>query len=189
MDCRFRADRGRSGCPAQWRTINEQIQRQIADLVDPIDAAVVERAGGRIVLTPGDQRLLKLTYPEDFAMAELLAGGAQNTNLATRIGQGFAAGVLANGIAALFTTALGTATIALMLRSSWLLRWLNHGHQLTAIAAYRYESTAAGGPTVYMFMLIWFPVIGLLMSALGVLCTLLGRPAPEELPPVPATPR
>ena len=48
------------------------------------DAAVVERAGGRIVLTAGDPRLMKLTYPEDFAMAELLAGGAT-----TRIGQGF----------------------------------------------------------------------------------------------------
>jgi 2-C-methyl-D-erythritol 4-phosphate cytidylyltransferase/2-C-methyl-D-erythritol 2,4-cyclodiphosphate synthase len=49
------------------------------------DAAVVERAGGRIALTPGDPKLLKLTYPEDFLMAELMAGGAR----ATRIGQGF----------------------------------------------------------------------------------------------------
>ncbi len=49
------------------------------------DAAVVERAGGRIVLTAGDPRLMKLTYPEDFAMAELLARGPT----ATRIGQGF----------------------------------------------------------------------------------------------------
>jgi hypothetical protein len=106
-----------------------------------------------------------------------------------RIGQGIAAGVLANGTAALFTTALGTGTIALMLRSPWLLRWLNHGHQLTAIAAYRYENTSGGAAAVYLFMLIWFPVIGLLMSALGVLCAPLGRPAPAELPPVPATPR
>ena len=105
-----------------------------------------------------------------------------------RIGQGIAAGVLANGIAALFTTALGTGTVALMLRSAWLLRWLNHGHQLTAIAAYRYEATASSGADVYLFMLIWFPVIGLLMSLLGVACTPLGRPAPRELPPVPATP-
>jgi hypothetical protein len=42
---------------------------------------------------------------------------------------------------------------------------------------------------VYLFMLIWFPVIGLIMSALGAACTPLGRPAPRELPPVPATPR
>jgi hypothetical protein len=106
-----------------------------------------------------------------------------------RIGQGIAAGVLANGIAALFVSALGTGTIALMLRSAWLLRWLNHGHQLTAIAAFRYETYASSGAAVYLFMLIWFPVIGLAMSALGAACTPLGRPAPRELPPVPATPR
>jgi 2-C-methyl-D-erythritol 4-phosphate cytidylyltransferase/2-C-methyl-D-erythritol 2,4-cyclodiphosphate synthase len=54
------------------------------------DAAVVERAGGKIVLTAGDPRLMKLTYPEDFAMAELLAGGVpQNASGSTRIGQGF----------------------------------------------------------------------------------------------------
>lgn len=55
-----------------------------ADAEPTDDAAVVERAGGRIVMTPGDPRLMKLTYPEDFAMAELLAGGAR----ITRIGQG-----------------------------------------------------------------------------------------------------
>jgi 2-C-methyl-D-erythritol 4-phosphate cytidylyltransferase/2-C-methyl-D-erythritol 2,4-cyclodiphosphate synthase len=48
------------------------------------DAAVVERAGGRIALAPGDPMLMKLTYPEDFAMAERLAGAAR----VTRIGQG-----------------------------------------------------------------------------------------------------
>jgi 2-C-methyl-D-erythritol 4-phosphate cytidylyltransferase/2-C-methyl-D-erythritol 2,4-cyclodiphosphate synthase len=39
------------------------------------DAQVVEAAGGRIALAPGDPMLMKLTYPEDFAMAEQLAGG------------------------------------------------------------------------------------------------------------------
>jgi 2-C-methyl-D-erythritol 4-phosphate cytidylyltransferase/2-C-methyl-D-erythritol 2,4-cyclodiphosphate synthase len=48
------------------------------------DAQVVERAGGRIVLVTGDPMLMKLTYPEDFAMAEALAGSA----LVTRVGQG-----------------------------------------------------------------------------------------------------
>ena len=36
------------------------------------EAAVVERAGGRVRIVEGDARLMKLTYPEDFAMAEAL---------------------------------------------------------------------------------------------------------------------
>jgi 2-C-methyl-D-erythritol 4-phosphate cytidylyltransferase/2-C-methyl-D-erythritol 2,4-cyclodiphosphate synthase len=38
------------------------------------DAGVVERDGGRVAMVPGDPMLMKLTYPEDFAMAEQLAG-------------------------------------------------------------------------------------------------------------------
>ena len=49
------------------------------------DAAAVERAGGRVVAAPGDPMLMKLTYPEDFALAEALAGQAREV----RIGQGF----------------------------------------------------------------------------------------------------
>ncbi|MCO8018761.1 bifunctional 2-C-methyl-D-erythritol 4-phosphate cytidylyltransferase/2-C-methyl-D-erythritol 2,4-cyclodiphosphate synthase [Brevundimonas diminuta] len=49
------------------------------------EAAVVERAGGFVRLIPGDPRLLKLTYPEDFAMAEALAA----PRTVFRIGQGF----------------------------------------------------------------------------------------------------
>jgi hypothetical protein len=105
-----------------------------------------------------------------------------------RIGQGIAAGVLANATAALFVSALGFGTTALMLRSPWLLHWLNHGQHLTAIAAYRYEIIAGTNTNVYPFMLIWFPVIGLIMSVLGAACTPLDRPAPRELTPVPATP-
>jgi 2-C-methyl-D-erythritol 4-phosphate cytidylyltransferase/2-C-methyl-D-erythritol 2,4-cyclodiphosphate synthase len=43
------------------------------------DAAVLERAGGTVVMVPGDPRLMKLTYAEDFPMAELLAGAARIT--------------------------------------------------------------------------------------------------------------
>ena len=38
------------------------------------DAGVLERDGGKVVLTRGDPMLMKLTFPEDFAMAERLAG-------------------------------------------------------------------------------------------------------------------
>lgn len=48
------------------------------------DASVVERFGGRVVMTAGDPLLMKLTYPEDFAMAERLTGLSR----ITRVGQG-----------------------------------------------------------------------------------------------------
>lgn len=47
------------------------------------DAAVVEHAGGRVDLVEGDARLMKLTYPEDFDMAERLIPRQ------TRVGSGF----------------------------------------------------------------------------------------------------
>lgn len=49
------------------------------------DAQVVEANGGRVIIASGDPLLMKLTFPEDFAMAERLAGAAR----ITRIGQGF----------------------------------------------------------------------------------------------------
>ncbi|CAL1691573.1 Bifunctional enzyme IspD/IspF [Brevundimonas subvibrioides] len=47
------------------------------------DAAVVERHGGIVRLVAGDPRLMKLTYPEDFDMAEALLSRQ------TRVGSGF----------------------------------------------------------------------------------------------------
>jgi 2-C-methyl-D-erythritol 4-phosphate cytidylyltransferase/2-C-methyl-D-erythritol 2,4-cyclodiphosphate synthase len=55
------------------------------DAVPTDDLAVLEGFGGHAVLVPGDPLLMKLTYPEDFLMAERLAGAAR----ITRIGQGF----------------------------------------------------------------------------------------------------
>jgi len=47
------------------------------------EAVVVQRNGGRVALVEGDPRLMKLTYPEDFAMAEALSPRQ------TRIGSGY----------------------------------------------------------------------------------------------------
>lgn len=47
------------------------------------DAAVIEADGGTVVLVEGDARLMKLTYPEDFAMAEA------SLPRQTRVGSGF----------------------------------------------------------------------------------------------------
>ena len=52
------------------------------------DAAVVENDGGVVRLIDGDPRLLKLTFPEDFAMAEALIAN-QTRSFQTRVGQGF----------------------------------------------------------------------------------------------------
>lgn len=51
------------------------------------EAVVVERNGGRVALIQGDPRLMKLTYPEDFAMAEALL--PRPNRYQTRIGSGY----------------------------------------------------------------------------------------------------
>jgi 2-C-methyl-D-erythritol 4-phosphate cytidylyltransferase/2-C-methyl-D-erythritol 2,4-cyclodiphosphate synthase len=51
------------------------------------EAVVVQRNGGAVALVRGDARLMKLTYPEDFAMAEALLPQAQRYQ--TRVGSGY----------------------------------------------------------------------------------------------------
>ncbi len=48
------------------------------------DASVMERAGGHVAMVPGDPILMKLTYPEDFMLAEQLCAGRH----IVRMGQG-----------------------------------------------------------------------------------------------------
>jgi hypothetical protein len=92
-----------------------------------------------------------------------------------RFGQSIAGGVTATGIAAMFTTVLGTGTTLLMLRSPWLLHWVNHGRHLTAFATYRYEINTANAAGGYVLMLLSFPVVGLFMSSLA---AAIANPAP-----------
>lgn len=76
-----------------WRAQTPQAFRRLTvvdayaawplDEVATDEATVVQRAGGRVRLVEGDPRLMKLTYPEDFAMAEALIPRR------TRVGQGF----------------------------------------------------------------------------------------------------
>jgi 2-C-methyl-D-erythritol 4-phosphate cytidylyltransferase / 2-C-methyl-D-erythritol 2,4-cyclodiphosphate synthase len=56
-----------------------------AEAVFDDDIAIAHAAGIETMLIPGDPRLMKLTYPEDFAMLERLLGGER----VTCVGSGF----------------------------------------------------------------------------------------------------
>ena len=80
-----RADLWRAQTPQAFRygTITSAYAAWPADEVATDEATVVQRAGGRVSIVPGDARLIKLTYPEDFAMAETFVPRQ------IRVGQGF----------------------------------------------------------------------------------------------------
>lgn len=66
----------------RWTTITSAYAATIDPAVD--DLALVEAAGASIMLTPGRHELMKITYPEDLAVAEKLIAGP-----AMRVGSGF----------------------------------------------------------------------------------------------------
>jgi 2-C-methyl-D-erythritol 4-phosphate cytidylyltransferase/2-C-methyl-D-erythritol 2,4-cyclodiphosphate synthase len=67
----------------RYRTIVEAYSEWPTGEAATDEATVVQRAGGRVRIVDGDPRLMKLTFPEDFAMAEALIPRQ------TRVGQGF----------------------------------------------------------------------------------------------------
>jgi 2-C-methyl-D-erythritol 4-phosphate cytidylyltransferase len=48
-----------------------------SEAVDTDDAALVEAAGGKVVVVPGERRNLKLTLPDDLELAQALVEGAR----------------------------------------------------------------------------------------------------------------
>jgi hypothetical protein len=103
----------------------------------------------------------------DWAEAVWASRRSRVTRSTLATGTGVAAGLLANGLAAMVVTTLGTGTTVLMLTSPWLLHWLTHGRHLTAFATYRYELYTVNHTGGYVLMLMFFPVIGLFMSTLA----------------------
>jgi hypothetical protein len=99
----------------------------------------------------------------------------------TAIRQGIAAGVLANLTGALSVTAFGTGTTALMLRSAGLRDWLYGGLHLNALDLYHHELYSSMGTQMYALMCVTFPVIGLVMGAVGVAGTRPSQSAPLYL--------
>ena len=84
-----RADLWRAQTPQAFRRdrLLAAWARWPADQTPTDDAAVVERDGSRVALVEGDARLMKLTFPEDFEMAEALI--AAGSRFQTRVGMGF----------------------------------------------------------------------------------------------------
>lgn len=66
----------------RWDVIMRAYETAAGPAVD--DLALVEASGAKVVLTPGRAELMKITYPEDFAVAEKLIAG-----LTLRVGTGF----------------------------------------------------------------------------------------------------
>lgn len=66
----------------RWESITRAYASAPSSAVD--DLALLEGTGAKITLTPGRQALIKVTYPEDFALAEKLIGSPT-----VRVGTGF----------------------------------------------------------------------------------------------------
>jgi hypothetical protein len=82
-------------------------------------------------------------------------------------GQGLAAGLVSGAAGALVATVLGTGTTALLVKSAWVRGLLYHGQHLTASAVYGRELFASQDVGGYIVLCIAFPIIGLLMGAVG----------------------
>jgi hypothetical protein len=105
--------------------------------------------------------------------AGLLAGwrcrvpGTPGEVSSARAWQGVAAGLVSNGVGALFVTVLGTGTTALLIRSAQVRSLLYHGQHLTASAVYGRELFASQSAVRYLLLCLAFPVIGALMGVFG----------------------
>ena len=81
--------------------------------------------------------------------------------------QGFAAGLVSGGIGAVFVTVFGSGSVALLVRSARVREWLYHGQHLTASAVYGRELFATQDAGFYLFLLVPFPIIGVIMGLIG----------------------
>jgi hypothetical protein len=94
-----------------------------------------------------------------------------------RIGQGIVAGVLANLVSALFVSVLGTGLIALLIKVAWLRPLVFHAPHASEAAAYGHVFHASQHVDTYVVMCVIFPIIGLVMGALGLACFM---PVPRQ---------
>jgi hypothetical protein len=97
-----------------------------------------------------------------------------------RIEQGIVAGLLANLVGALFVTVLGTGLVALTIKAAWLRPLVFHAPHLSQAAAYGHVFHASQHVGMYIVMCVTFPLIGLVMTPLGVACLM---PVPRQSGP------
>ena len=97
-----------------------------------------------------------------------------------RAWQGFAAGLVSDGVGALTATVLGTGTTALMLKSAWVRDWLYHGQHLTASAVYGRELWASEDVAFYSVICVIFPIIGIMAALSGAGYANRPRPQPDS---------
>ena len=79
----------------------------------------------------------------------------------------------------MFTMTLGTGLTLLTVRSPWLLRLVTHGRHMDALTTYRYELNTAQHAGGYLLMLMFFPIIGLVMSSIAAATANSGPRLPE----------
>jgi hypothetical protein len=97
----------------------------------------------------------------------------------TRIRQVMAAGLLTSLVGALSVTVLGMGTTAVMLKAPWLREWLYHGQHLLygvqnlssdlktlPVVAYSHEITGSVDAQVFHGIIVVFPLIALILTAL-----------------------
>jgi hypothetical protein len=102
---------------------------------------------------------------------------------AVRAWQGLAAGLVTGGVGALFVTAAGAGTTALLIRSAGFRGWVYHGQHLTASATYGRELYASQFVTGYGAVCVIFPVITLLMAMAGAGYAKVAGARPGDDPP------
>jgi hypothetical protein len=85
-------------------------------------------------------------------------------------------------VGALFVTVLGTGLIALLIKVTRLRPLVFHAPHASEAAAYGHVLHASQNASSYIAMCVAFPLIGLIMSALGVACLM---PVPRQSDPQP----
>ena len=82
VDTVDRKDLWRAQTPQVFRSsvIKDAHRRALADGLEVTDdSALLESYGGTVAVVPGDNRNLKITYPEDFALAEAFLMAAEGS--------------------------------------------------------------------------------------------------------------